>query len=289
MILHLTKTKHWKNQTFDVTLALVDPTLLSCWEEMVKRGEECTLMLKHSKGQVTATLQSTKQTSILPVPSLSSSASAKKKKKKGNKKKRMEALLAYHQRLVEEKGLPPSRLMLQQAAAAATSPSSSSTLSQSPGTSEISFKCDLCDFTSKSKRGLKVHTGRSHKEKDQQMPVESLRGEEHENSLDISQLRNQRQGLITGQCWPFWILSIFNFSQENQWQRQWLQWRWWWRQSLGSSSDEGCSSTASQVPTVSLLWAWVPEETAKINSEVHATCSVNKVQTCMMSYKLFSK
>ena len=176
----------------DVTLALVDPTLLSCWEEMVKRGEECTLMLKHSKGQVTATLQSTKQTSILPVPSLSSSASAKKKKKKGNKKKRVEALLAYHQRLVEEKGLPPSRLMLQQAAAAATSPSSSSTLSQSPGTSEMSFKCDLCDFTSKSKRGLKVHTGRSHKEKDQQMPVESLRGEEHENSLDISQLSETR-------------------------------------------------------------------------------------------------
>ena len=147
-----------------MTLAPVDPALLSCWEEMVKRGEECTLVLKHSKGQVTATLQSTNQASTLPEPSLSSSASAKKKmkKKKGNKKKRLEALLAYHQRLVEEKGLPPSRLMLQQAAAATTSPSASSTLSQSPGTSEISFKCDLCHFTSKSKRGLKVHTGRSH-------------------------------------------------------------------------------------------------------------------------------
>ena len=108
------------------------------------------------------------------------------------KKKRLEALLAYHQRLVEEKGLPPSRLMLQQAAAATTSPSASSTLSQSPGTSETLFKCDLCDFSSKSKRGLKVHTGRSHKEKDQQMPVESLRGEEPENSLDISQLSETR-------------------------------------------------------------------------------------------------
>ena len=177
-----------------MTLAPVDPALLSCWEEMVKRGEECTLMLKHSKGQVTATLQSTKQTSTLPEPSLSSSASAKKKKKKkkGNKKKRVEALLAYHQRLVEEKGLPPSRLMLQQAAAPTTSPSASVTLSQSPGRSEIPFQCDLCDFSSKSKRGLKVHTGRSHKEKDQQMPVESLRGEEHENSLDISQLSQTR-------------------------------------------------------------------------------------------------
>ena len=180
-------------ESTDVTLALVDPALLSCWEEMVKRGEECTLMLKHSRGQVTATLQSTKQTSTLPQPPLSSSASAKKKKrKKGNKKKRLEALLAYHQRLVEERGLPPSRLMLQQAATATTSPSASSTLSQSPGKSEMLFKCDLCDFSSKSKRGLKVHTGRSHKEKDQQMPVESLRGGEHEKSLDISQLSQIR-------------------------------------------------------------------------------------------------
>ena len=158
--------------SIDVTLAHVDPSLLSCWQEMVKRGEECTLMLKHSRGQVTATLQSTNQASTLPEPSLPSSASAKKKKKKkGNKKKRLEALLAYHQRLVEEKGLPPSRLMLQQAAAATTSPSASATLSQSPGTSKMLFKCDLCDFSSKSKRGLKVHTGRSHKEKDQQMQV----------------------------------------------------------------------------------------------------------------------
>ena len=114
------------------------------------------------------------------------------RRKKGNKKKRVEALLAYHQRLVEEKGLPPSRLMLQQAAAPTTSTSASVTLSQSPGRSEIPFKCDLCDFSSKSKRGLKVHTGRSHKEKDQQMPVESLRCEEHENSLDISQLSQTR-------------------------------------------------------------------------------------------------
>ena len=45
--------------SIDVTLAYVDPSLLSCWQEMVKRGEEGTLMLKHSRGQVTATLQST--------------------------------------------------------------------------------------------------------------------------------------------------------------------------------------------------------------------------------------
>ena len=40
-----------------VTLAHVDPSLLSCWEGMVKRGEECSLLLKHSKGRVVATLQ----------------------------------------------------------------------------------------------------------------------------------------------------------------------------------------------------------------------------------------
>ena len=42
-----------------VTLALVDPSLLSSWEGMVKRGVECSLLLKHSKGKIIATLQST--------------------------------------------------------------------------------------------------------------------------------------------------------------------------------------------------------------------------------------
>ena len=175
-----------------MTLALVDTSLLSCWEEMVKRGEECTLMLKHSRGQVTATLQSTKQASTLPSSSVSSSASAKKKKKnrkKGNKEKRLEGLLAYHQRLVEEKGLPPSRLMLQQAAAK-TSPSASSTLNQSPGPSEEDFKCELCAFSSKSQRGLKVHIGRSHK--DPQLPEELLDGHQ-DRSLNVSLQSQQRE------------------------------------------------------------------------------------------------
>ena len=42
-----------------VTLAHVDPALFSCWEEMVKRGAECSLLLKHNKGKVIATLQCT--------------------------------------------------------------------------------------------------------------------------------------------------------------------------------------------------------------------------------------
>ena len=40
-----------------VTLAHVDPSLVSCWNKMVKQGEECSLLLKLSKGKVVATLQ----------------------------------------------------------------------------------------------------------------------------------------------------------------------------------------------------------------------------------------
>ena len=87
-----------------VTLAMVDPSLLSSWEAMVKRGEECSLMLKHSKGKITATLQCTTPT---PSPARSSSPSPtspakKRKKRKGSKEKRLKTLLAYHQRLVVE-------------------------------------------------------------------------------------------------------------------------------------------------------------------------------------------
>ena len=40
----------------DVTLACVDPVLVSCWDRMVKHGKECSLLLKHSNGKVIATL-----------------------------------------------------------------------------------------------------------------------------------------------------------------------------------------------------------------------------------------
>ena len=167
-----------------VTLALVDSSILSCWEEMVKQGKECSLMLKHSKGNVTVKLQSTSKVSPLPQASLSASAEAKKGKKK-SKKKRLERLLAYHQRLVEERGLPPSRLMLQQAAAVSTS-------EPSPGQTEKQFKCDQCEFTSESQRGFKVHMGRRHK--DLQLP-ENLRDDEHEESLAVSPLKEVREEL----------------------------------------------------------------------------------------------
>ena len=155
----------------DVTLAHVDPCLVSCWDNMVKRGDECSLVLKHSNGRVIATLQCTTTTQpttpVASSPSLSSSAKRKKKKKK--KKQKLEKLLAYHQRLVVEKGLPPSRLM-EEHAATSFDPSAKITGGKN-------FNCDQCDFASVSQRGLKVHVGRSHKD------PEVLRAEEHEVSI----------------------------------------------------------------------------------------------------------
>ena len=165
----------------DVTLAHVDPSIVSCWDKMVMQGKECSLLLKHSKGKVIATLQCTMQiktTNSSNFSTPSAEEEKKKKKRKGSKKRKLEKLLAYHQRLVAEKGLPPSRLMEEHAA-----------LSVSPSakiTSEKQFKCDQCDFGSDTQRGLKVHVGKSHKES------EVLRAEEHDVSLALSELSEVR-------------------------------------------------------------------------------------------------
>ena len=148
-----------------MTLAQVDPAILTCWEEMLKRGEECSLLLKHSKGRVTFSLQgitSAKSSSVAEISSSPVSSAKNKKKKRKQKrrsKKRLEALLSYHQRLVEEKGLPPSRLMLQQAGAA-----------------KVTFKCEQCEFSSTSQRDVKDHKSRVHTE-------QSLLGEELQAKL----------------------------------------------------------------------------------------------------------
>ena len=101
----------------DVTLALVDANVLACWEDKVKLGLECSLLLKHSEGKITTTLQYS--SSILPPPLSQAEKGKKKKQRKTTKKsaKKLEALLAFQKRLVEKKGLPPIRLMLQHAAA----------------------------------------------------------------------------------------------------------------------------------------------------------------------------
>ena len=44
----------------DHNLVSVDPSILSCWEEKVKEGFDCTLLLKHSKGKVTTILKGSK-------------------------------------------------------------------------------------------------------------------------------------------------------------------------------------------------------------------------------------
>ena len=174
-----------------VTLAHVDPFLVSCWDKMVKRGEECSLLLKHSKGKVVATLQCTTPVrTSTSLPSLSPSALEKKKKKKkrkGAKKRKLEKLLAYHQRLVVEKGLPPSRLMEEQAALSTPPPAKSSSGSK--------FECDRCDFVSDTQHGLKVHMGKSHKN------TEVLRDEEHEVSLVLSEPSDEvRDDISTVGC-----------------------------------------------------------------------------------------
>ena len=69
----------------------------------------------------------------------------------------------------------------------AASSTVSTSATKSPG---VQFKCDQCNFSSKSKRGLKVHIGKSHK--DIQIP-EGLRGGELENSLNISELSQNRE------------------------------------------------------------------------------------------------
>ena len=114
--------------SMDVTLVPVDTSILSCWEEKVKQGIECSLLLKHSKGKVITTLKCSLDlrppkardvSSLTPSTQAEKKGRVKKKKKtnnKGGKKRKLASLLAYHQRLVVEKGLPPSRLMLEQAA-----------------------------------------------------------------------------------------------------------------------------------------------------------------------------
>merc|ERR1711863_120124 len=158
-----------------------DPTLVSSWDKLVKQGKECSLLLKHSKGKVIATLQCTTQSTpsaLFSSTSLSPSAK-RKKKKKGSKKRKLEKLLAYHQRLVVEKGLPPSRLM-EEHAAASPAPTGNST-------SGKQFKCDQCDFASDSQRGLKVHVDRSHKD------PEVLRAEEQDVPLNLSEISDVRE------------------------------------------------------------------------------------------------
>ena len=150
----------------DVTLAFADPDLVLCWEQKVKQGRECSLLLESKNGKVITTLKVSKSRSFESKTPKEDSQSQAEKKSKKNKKYNLGKLLAYHKRLVEEKGLPPSNLMLKHAAEA----SSPSPPTQKPGREESYFKCDHCDNRFKLKRNLKKNIGQKHK--DIQQPEE---------------------------------------------------------------------------------------------------------------------
>ena len=106
----------------DVTLASADPDLVHCWEQKVKQGEECSLLLEFKNGNVITTLKVSKSRSFEAKRLQADSkplAEKKSKKKKMVNKHDVPKLLPYHKRLVEEKGLP-SNLMLKHAAEASS-------------------------------------------------------------------------------------------------------------------------------------------------------------------------
>ena len=174
----------------DHNLVSVDPSILSCWEEKVKEGFDCTLLLKHSKGKVTTILKCSKLVassdarSSVPQPAVSpTQAEVAKRKKKRRKmsKKKLESLLSYQERLARGKGLPPSRLMLQHAAVVPPLPASKE------------FQCDQCEFSSTSKRGLSKHKSCKHKKSEE---PETLRETEQNQSLNLSQASEEREELF---------------------------------------------------------------------------------------------
>ena len=145
----------------------IDGEILSAWNELISKGVECSLFLRHRKGNVSTVLKSNKKIFSEAIEPLHDAASrqdrkGKNKRKKGGKKN-LEGLLSYHQYLVEKKGLPPSRLMLEQAALA--SPTSSSTQTSTPVQvhEDKQFSCQLCDFLGNSNSGLEIHLSRKHK------------------------------------------------------------------------------------------------------------------------------
>ena len=106
-----------------VTLAFVDPSLLSSWEGMVKLSVECSLLLKHGKGKIIATTPS-------PCSTLSSSTTSPSSAEKRKKEEEGE-----QGETVEGSSITNAwcRLTEQHAAASAIAPASSN---QSPGRKE---------------------------------------------------------------------------------------------------------------------------------------------------------
>ena len=84
----------------DHNLVSVDPSILSYWEEKVKEGFDCTLLLKHSKGKVTTILKCSKLVASsdarnsVPQPAVPPTQAevAKRKKRRKMSKKKLQSL-----------------------------------------------------------------------------------------------------------------------------------------------------------------------------------------------------
>ena len=172
----------------DHNLVSVDPSILSYWEEKVKEGFDCTLLLKHSKGKVTTILKCSKLVASsdarnsVPQPAVSpiqAEVAKRKKKRRKMSKKKLESLLSYQERLARGKGLPPSRLMLQHQHAAVVPPL--------PASKE--FQCDQWSFLQLPSK----HKGCKHKKSEE---PETLRETEQNQSLNLSQASEEREELF---------------------------------------------------------------------------------------------
>ena len=89
----------------DVTMTSADPALLLCWEEQVKQGKDCSLILNYQGCKITTTLQVSKQQEpVTPkLENMPQASSQAEKKVKRNKKKQLEKLLSYHKKLLTKK------------------------------------------------------------------------------------------------------------------------------------------------------------------------------------------
>ena len=55
------------------------------------------------------------------------------------------------------------------------------------------FQCEHCEHSFKTAKGLKIHTGKSHKALKPPISPEKVREDPHENSLTVSPVRDTRR------------------------------------------------------------------------------------------------
>ena len=93
-----------------------DKDILIAWNDLVSKGVDCSLFLKHRKGGVSTTLKCYKHNLIKDPSHASNSispATRKKSRSSKEKERRFKSLIHFQQQLSRNHGLPPSRLMIQ--------------------------------------------------------------------------------------------------------------------------------------------------------------------------------